>query len=603
MSDSSTSSAPLVAPHSDPRHHPGAAKSIAANKGTITIFGFAMLNVAAVAGITGAPQQAEYGLSSITYYVIAAIFFLVPICLVAAELATGWPERGGIFRWVGEAFGKRWGFVAIFLLFLELTLLQPGGLASGADTLGFLLPTNYEGAVEFAKGPPVAVILIYVTAYFWLATWLASRGVKVFATIAKWGVVFGMLVPLGIMLVLAIVWLLAGNKPAISMEWSGLIPEWSGFGTLALAAGIFMGYAGMEMNAAHVKELKNPGRSYPAAILIAGILTVTLFTVSAVIVAILVPQKDINVIYSLFTVFKDLGAQIGMPWLFFVWAWLALIAGITGVVTWLAGPSSMLVAAGRGGFLPPYFQRMNKKGTPSRIMFSQALVVTLVSFVLVLLPSVEAFFVMMSQAVTMLYLTVYLLMFAAFIRLRYTQPHRPRSYWVPGGKAGAWAVAIIGLASTIFGYVLAITPPTQIAVGSPFTYVAIIAILLIVCYFISFFIYSRRKPTWVDKSNDTAPFTWEIEGNTKPTRSLSTTPTSEMSEGQAGMGMPIVRSYSAGALSAVAAPAATATATATATPPATSTATATPPATAAPSAAPPAPAAPKETPPSGASSS
>lgn len=524
-------------------------KALVANKGTITIFGFAMLNVAAVAGLTGAPQQAEYGLSSITYYVIAALLFLVPICLVAAELATGWPERGGIFRWVGEAFGKRWGFIAIFLLFLELTLLQPGGLASGADTLGFLIPGNYEGAVEWANGPPVWAILIYVTIYFWGATWLASRGVKVFATIAKWGVVFGMLVPLAIMLVLAIVWLLAGNKPAIALEWSGLVPEWSGFGTLALAAGIFFGYAGMEMNAAHVKELKNPGRSFPFAIMIAGILTVLLFTVSAVIVAILVPQKDINVIYSLFTVFKDLGAQVGMPWLFFVWGWLALIAGITSVVTWLAGPSSMLVAAGRGGFLPKYFQHLNKQGMPSRIMFTQAAIVTVVSFIVVLLPSVEAFFVMMSQTVTMLYLTVYVMMFAAFIRLRYTQPNRPRSYWVPGGKAGAWAVACIGLLSTIFGYVLAIVPPEQISVGSPIIYVGIIAGLLAICYFLSFFIYAKRKPNWVDPTNDTAPFTWEIEGSAKPVKSLSKVPTSTLSEGQLGMGMPIIKPASPAAAS------------------------------------------------------
>jgi len=530
----------VTAAATTPDHHPEATKAIAANKGTITIFGFAMLNIAAVAGLTGAPQQAEYGLASITYYIIAAVFFLVPISLIAAELATGWPERGGIFRWVGEAFGKRWGFVAIFLLFLELTLLQPGGLASGAVVLGFLWP-DYDAALSWAEHTPLLAVLAYILIYFWLATFLAARGVKVFAAIAKWGVVFGMFVPLTIMFVLAIVWLAAGNQPAIPLEWSGLIPEWTGFSTLALAAGIFLAYAGMEMNAAHVKELKNPGRSYPLAILIGGIGTVLLFIISAVIVAIIVPQKDINVIYSLYTVFKDLGTQIGMPWLFTLVAWLTIIAGITGVVTWLAGPSSMLVAAGRGGFLPTYFQHLNAKGMPSRIMYGQAIVVTLVSFIVALFPSIQAFFIMMSQTVNMLYLTVYLLMFAAFLRLRYTQPNRPRTYKVPGGMAGAWIIGGVGLLVSAFGYVLAITPPSQIDVGSPLIYVGTIALLLVLCYFVSFWIYSRRKPRWVDPTNDTAPFTWEIEGNDKPTRSLSAVPTVVMTEGQAGMGVPIRR--------------------------------------------------------------
>lgn len=533
-------SPPPMAPHTDSRHHPGAAKAIAANKGKLTIFGFAMLNIAAVAGIAGAPQQAEYGLASVTYYVIAAVLFLAPISLIAAELATGWPERGGIFRWVGEAFGKRWGFVAIFLLFLELTLLQPGGLASGAVVLGFLWP-DYDSALSWAEHTPIIAVLLYILIYFWLATFLASRGVKVFSAIAKWGVVFGMFVPLAVMFVLAIVWLGQGNKPAIDLEWSGLIPQWTGFSTLALAAGIFLAYAGMEMNAAHVKELKNPGRSYPLAILIGGLGTIVLFVVSALIVAIMVPQKDINVIYTLYTVFRDLGATIGMPWLFTVVAWLTVIAGITGVVTWLAGPSSMLVAAGRGGFLPVYFQHLNKNGMPSRIMYGQAIVVTVVSFIVALFPSIQAFFVMMSATVNMLYLTVYLLMFAAFIKLRYSQPHRPRTYTVPGGMAGAWIIGGIGFLMAAFGYVLAVLPPTQIDVGSPIVYSGTIGGLLLICYFVSFWIYSRRKPKWVDPSNDTAPFTWEIEGSDKPVTSLSAVPTAVISDGQAGMGLPIRR--------------------------------------------------------------
>lgn len=56
-----------------------------------------MLNIVAVVSLRGLPAEAEYGLSSIFYYIFAAIVFLVPVSLVAAELATGWSEKGGFF--------------------------------------------------------------------------------------------------------------------------------------------------------------------------------------------------------------------------------------------------------------------------------------------------------------------------------------------------------------------------------------------------------------------------------------------------------------------------------------------------------------------------
>lgn len=60
------------------------------NKGRIGVFALAMLNIVAVVSLRGLPAEAEYGLSSIFYYIFAAIVFLIPVSLVAAELATGW---------------------------------------------------------------------------------------------------------------------------------------------------------------------------------------------------------------------------------------------------------------------------------------------------------------------------------------------------------------------------------------------------------------------------------------------------------------------------------------------------------------------------------
>ena len=74
----------------------------------------AVMNITAVVSLRGLPAEATYGLTSAFYYIFAAIFFLIPVSIVAAELATGWPQKGGVFRWVGESFGARMGFSRSF---------------------------------------------------------------------------------------------------------------------------------------------------------------------------------------------------------------------------------------------------------------------------------------------------------------------------------------------------------------------------------------------------------------------------------------------------------------------------------------------------------
>lgn len=71
------------------------------------VFTLAIMNVTAVVSLRGLPAEAVYGLSSAFYYLFAAIVFLIPTSLVAAELAAMFQDKqGGVFRWVGEAYGK-----------------------------------------------------------------------------------------------------------------------------------------------------------------------------------------------------------------------------------------------------------------------------------------------------------------------------------------------------------------------------------------------------------------------------------------------------------------------------------------------------------------
>ena len=111
-------------------------------KKMIGVFTLAMINVAAVLSIRNFPQMSVYGWQSIGWYLIGLLFFLIPISLVGAELATGWPKGGGVYAWVKEAFGHKGGFVAIFCEWSNNLVWFPTVLSFVAGTFLFLVSSN-----------------------------------------------------------------------------------------------------------------------------------------------------------------------------------------------------------------------------------------------------------------------------------------------------------------------------------------------------------------------------------------------------------------------------------------------------------------------------
>ena len=246
--------------------------SIATHIGVLTL---AVMNVASVVSLGGLPSEAKYGLAAVFYYVFAAIFFLVPLGLVAAELATGWPERGGVFRWVSEAFGARWGFLAIFILWIQTTIWFPSCLIYGGSALAFAGPAlNWDEALAANKYYIAAIVLLL----YWSATACALRGVGLVSIIARWSGLIGTIAPAALLIVFGVVYYHSGRPMYVDIDWKDLVPDFSNFDNLVLAAGVFLCYAGLEMNAIHVEDIRNARRAYPLAILISALVIVAIYT-------------------------------------------------------------------------------------------------------------------------------------------------------------------------------------------------------------------------------------------------------------------------------------------------------------------------------------
>ena len=97
---------------------------------------------------------------------------------------------------------------------------------------------------------------------------------------------------------------------------------------------------------------------------------------------------------------------------------------------------------------------------------------------------------------TMLYIIMYILMFAAAVRLRYTQADVPRRYRVPFGITGIWAMALVGSIAGITAIVFAFIPPALVDEADRASYKNVVLMGLVVFTALPFVIYQCRRKHW-----------------------------------------------------------------------------------------------------------
>jgi amino acid transporter len=113
-------------------------------------------------------------------------------------------------------------------------------------------------------------------------------------------------------------------------------------------------------------------------------------------------------------------------------------------------------------------------------MLWQAGVVTIIAAAFALVPEVNQAYWILSATVTALLAFYYLPIFAAVIRLRYTQPDTVRPFRIPGGKPGVWIVGGTGFAATAFAVLVALERPANVTFLSDAVYVGALIVLALV---------------------------------------------------------------------------------------------------------------------------
>ena len=447
-----------------------------------------MINVAAICSIKNWPLTAVYGFSSLFYFIVSIVLFFIPVSLVSAELATGWPERGGVYVWVREAFGHRWGFLAGWLLWIENVVWYP-------TILSFI-----AGTIAFSFDPSLADNTLYmfcvIFGAFWGATLLNLLGMKMSGWISTLGVILGTIIPGVVIIGLGIAWVGSGKPSHIAFNWDTFFPDLSSPQQLALLAGVLLGFAGMEMSAVHAKDVKNPKKNFPRAILLSASIIIILSILGTLAIAIVIPEKKISLVSGGMEAIAFFLRSYNLGWAVPVIAFMVAFGALGAMSTWTAGPSKGLLAAAQDGDFPPILHKINKHNMPVGMLVFQGIIVSILGIVFLLMPNVNSSFWILLALTSQLYLLMYVIMFAAGIRLRYKKPDVHRAYKIPGGKFGMWLTAGVGFVSSALAIFIGFFPPDQLETGSPLFYVLFLVFGMILFCAAPFIILLFKKPSW-----------------------------------------------------------------------------------------------------------
>jgi glutamate:GABA antiporter len=460
------------------------------------VFVLAMMNVAIVCTLRGLPIMAEEGFSLIFYYFVAGLFFLIPVSLVSAELATGWPPNGpgGVYIWVHEAFGKKFAFLAMWLQWIQNVVWFPTILSFIAATVAYV----YDPALAENKIYAITVILIT----YWGGTLINFRGMKASGMVSLVGVLLGTILPGIFIIMMGVWWVKSGQPLQIDMSLGSLVPDFSNINNIVFLAGALLIFSGMEVSAVHAQDVRDPKREYPRAIFLAAGISLVLLTLGSLAIAVIVPQQDLSLVAGIMEAFTTILRVFHLEWLIPVFAVFITIGLMAELSAWIIGPSKGLLVTAMHGSLPPFLQKTNDKGVPTNILILQGVITTLMTLVFLFMPTVSSSYWMLSAFCILIYLIMYLLMFAAAIYLRYKRPDVPRNYRVPGGNLGMWVVAGAGFIASLFTIVVSFFPPSQIRVGSESFYEEFLIIgTLIVCA-VPFIVLYFKHPGWMPKKDD-----------------------------------------------------------------------------------------------------
>jgi amino acid transporter len=395
---------------------------------------------------------ASIGPSSILIWMGAWLFFYVPLALSVIELSSRYPAEGGLYVWTKKAFGEGPGFIAAWTYWNSNLPYFPAVLYFAASNVLFLRPSWQR----YSHNPQYFVI--FSVAVLAALTLINLVGMN----IAKWSYNIGALsMWISALMVVAmgfIAWARFGS--ATSFHGSAMLPS-PQLRQMIFWSTLIFAFGGCETASFLAGEIKNPRRTIPRALLIAGFTIAICYILGTFCVLLALPSAEATNLDGLVQAIDKTAVRLGLHGVTSTAAALIAISNIGAAAAFLAAAARLPFVAGIDGFLPAVFGRVHPRWhTPYASVLAQGLIGIAFVFLGQAGTSVKGAYNVLVSIGVITYLVPYLFVFAALVRVQ-GEPAGAEVILVPGGKPAAILIAIVGFCITTFAILLSLIPSPE----------------------------------------------------------------------------------------------------------------------------------------------
>jgi len=395
---------------------------------------------------------ASIGPSAILIWLGAWLFFYVPLALSVIELSSRYPAEGGLYVWTKKAFGEGPGFIAAWTYWNSNLPYFPAVLYFAASNVLFLRP-DWQ---RYSHSPQYFVI--FSVSVLSALTFINLVGMN----IAKWSYNTGalsmwipalMVVGMGF-----IAWARFGS--ATSFHGSAMLPI-PHLRQMIFWSTLIFAFGGCETASFLAGEIKNPRRTIPRALLIAGFTIAFCYILGTFCVLLALPSAEATNLDGLVQAIERTSERLGLHGVASTAAALIAISNIGAAAAFLAAAARLPFVAGIDGFLPAVFGRVHPRWhTPYASVLAQGLIGIAFVFLGQAGTSVKGAYDVLVSIGVITYLVPYLFVFAALVRVQ-GEPTGADVILVPGGKPAAISIAIVGFCTTMFAILLSLIPSPE----------------------------------------------------------------------------------------------------------------------------------------------
>jgi amino acid transporter len=413
-----------------------------------------LFNIATVLGPRWIAAAGHNGTSSISLWILAAVFFFVPGALVINELSSRFPEEGGLYSWSKEAFGPFHGFVAGWTYWIYTVFYFPGLLLASASMAAYII--GGRGAVlaqdrTFLMTVSLSMLLVAVVLNIVglnIGKWLQNAG----------GV--GTYVPLLMLAGVAavVVW---KHGSVTHFTVANMLPTWN-WDTVNFWSQIAFAFTGLELVSAMSEEVRDPRRTLPRAVFGAGALIALMYIVGTFAILALVPAANLDPQSGVFNAITVGSMALKLGFLGVVAAILVTVGNAGGVGSTVAGIARVPFVVGVDRYLPAAFGKIHPRWkTPYVSILVQATISGAILVGSQINETTRGAYQFLIDAAIILYFIPFLYMFAAVIKLarRKDRKENPHAVLVPGGIAGVWICGGLGFLVVLVGIAVSLVPP------------------------------------------------------------------------------------------------------------------------------------------------